>query len=109
MASLDLSATFDLVNVELLVGQLGTIGLPWDLVRLIRAWLGDCEFYVEVGGCCSPIHTSNTGTMDNFRRGLHSKLGAGAKTSLGVCITELKQKTGLIQLVHFGAGNKKAM
>jgi hypothetical protein len=28
--------------------------------------------------------------MDNFRRGLHSYLGAGAKTSLGVCLTELK-------------------
>jgi hypothetical protein len=49
--------------------------------------------------------------MENFRRGLHSYLGAGAKTSLGVCITELKHqnKTCFIQLVHFGAGNKKAM
>jgi hypothetical protein len=28
--------------------------------------------------------------MENFRRGLHSYLGAGAKTSLGVCLTELK-------------------
>ncbi len=28
--------------------------------------------------------------MDNFRRGLHSYLGAGVKTSLGVCLTELK-------------------
>jgi hypothetical protein len=27
--------------------------------------------------------------MHNFRRGLHSNLGAGAKTSLVVCITEL--------------------
>ncbi len=30
------------------------------------------------------------GNMDNFRRGLHSYLGAAAKTSLGVCLTELK-------------------
>ena len=29
-------------------------------------------------------------TMDNFRRGLHSYLGAGAKTGLGVCLSELK-------------------
>ncbi len=29
-------------------------------------------------------------SMDNFIRGLHSYLGAGAKTSLGVCLTELK-------------------
>jgi hypothetical protein len=28
--------------------------------------------------------------MDSYRRGLHSHLGAGAKTSLGACITELK-------------------
>jgi hypothetical protein len=28
--------------------------------------------------------------MDNFRRGLHSYLGAGGKTSLGVCIAEVK-------------------
>ncbi len=28
--------------------------------------------------------------MDNFRRGLNSYLEAGAKTSLGVCLTKLK-------------------
>jgi hypothetical protein len=28
--------------------------------------------------------------MDNYRRGLHSYLGAGTKTSLDVCLTELK-------------------
>jgi hypothetical protein len=32
----------------------------------------------------------DTVIMDNFRRGLHSYLWAGAKTSLGVCLTELK-------------------
>jgi hypothetical protein len=31
------------------------------------------------------------GSMDNFRRGLHSHLGAGAKTSLGVSLTEFEQ------------------
>jgi hypothetical protein len=31
-----------------------------------------------------------TSGMNNFRRGLHSNLGAGVKTSLGVCLTELK-------------------
>ncbi len=30
--------------------------------------------------------------MDSFKRGLHSYLGAGAKTSLGVCLTELKHQ-----------------
>ncbi len=47
--------------------------------------------------------------MDNIRRELHSYLMACAKTSLGVCLTELSFETCLIQLVHFGAGNKKAM
>jgi hypothetical protein len=29
-------------------------------------------------------------SMDNLRRRLHSYLGVGAKTSLGVCLNELK-------------------
>jgi hypothetical protein len=32
------------------------------------------------------ILTHNPMTMDSFRRGLHSYLGAGAKGSLGVCL-----------------------
>ena len=63
MASLDLSAAFDLVNIELLVRRLRIMGLPRDLVRLIRVWLENREFYVEVGGYCSPVHRSNTGTI----------------------------------------------
>jgi hypothetical protein len=45
--------------------------------------------------------------MDSFGGGLHSYLGAGAKTSLGVGLTELKHKKIIMQLVHFV--NKKAM
>jgi hypothetical protein len=41
MASLDLSAAFDLVNVELLISRLRVIGLPRDVVRLIKIWLTD--------------------------------------------------------------------
>jgi hypothetical protein len=44
MASLDLSAAFDLVNVELLVVRLRVIGLPSDLINLISTWLTDREF-----------------------------------------------------------------
>ncbi len=39
----------------------------------------DYLYLVNVGAC-----------MDNYKRGLHSHLGAGAKTSLGVCLSELK-------------------
>jgi hypothetical protein len=30
--------------------------------------------------------------MENFRRGLHSHAGAGAKTGLGTCFNALKHK-----------------
>jgi hypothetical protein len=49
MASLGLSGAFDLVNIELLVRRLGIIGLPRELVGLVRDWLEGREFYVEVG------------------------------------------------------------
>ena len=41
MASLDLSAAFDVVNVELLLKRLQIIGLPDDLVSPIRNWLSE--------------------------------------------------------------------
>ena len=63
MASLDLSAAFDLVNVELLIKRLRIIGLPGDLISLIEIWLTDREFYVEVDGSCSAIFGSGTGTI----------------------------------------------
>ena len=47
---------------------------------------------VGLGGraCVCAIETRLYGlVMDNYRR-LHSHLGAGAKTSLGVCLAELK-------------------
>jgi hypothetical protein len=63
MASLDLSAAFDLVNVELLIKRLRIIGLPGDLINLIEIWLSDRKFYVEVDGSCSAVHGSGTGTI----------------------------------------------
>jgi hypothetical protein len=50
MAILDLSAVFDFVNIELLFKRLIIIGLPSDVVNLIRVWLMDRKFYVEVNG-----------------------------------------------------------
>ncbi len=63
MASLDLSSAFDLVNVELLIKRLRIIGLPNDVVRLIRTWLTDRKYYVKVGEIFSTIHYSSTGTI----------------------------------------------
>ena len=45
MANLDLSAAFDLVNVNLLIKRLRIIGLPKDLTNLIESRLKDRKFY----------------------------------------------------------------
>ena len=47
---------FDLVNTELLVKRLQIMGLPKDLINLIREWLKGRSFYVEVG---NPIANLN--------------------------------------------------
>ena len=63
MASLDLSAAFDLVNVELLIKRLKIIGMPMDLVKLIEVWLTDRKIYVEVDGQVSRILDTADGTI----------------------------------------------
>ena len=45
MASMDLSLAFDLVNTELLVKRLRIMGMPNDLINLIREWLVGRSFY----------------------------------------------------------------
>ena len=55
MASLDLSAAFDIVNVPLLVRRLGVVGLPNDVIELIEIWLKKRYFYVSVNGSESYI------------------------------------------------------
>ncbi len=50
MASLDLSATFGMVNTKLLIKRLGVIGIPSDVVCPIRIWLTDWSFYVTKDG-----------------------------------------------------------
>ena len=41
MASLDLSAAFDTVNINLLLKRMRIMGLPDDLVDLVSVWLKD--------------------------------------------------------------------
>jgi hypothetical protein len=50
MASFDLSAAFDLVNTNLLIKPLQIIGLPTDVVRLIKLWFMDRFFYIFING-----------------------------------------------------------
>ena len=50
VASLNLSAAFDFMNVEILLKRLKIIGLPRDMVDLIRIWLREITFYVTAKG-----------------------------------------------------------
>ena len=58
MASLDLSAAFDVVNVGLLVKRMKIIGLPEDITSLVETWLTERFFYVEVDGVTSRLVTT---------------------------------------------------
>ena len=63
MASLDLSAAFDVVNVELLLKRLNIIGLPSDVIDLVSVWLTNRYFYVSLDGSNSCVHECNVGTV----------------------------------------------
>ena len=39
LAGIDLSAAFDVVDVELLIKRLTLLGLPKDVIKLIKIWL----------------------------------------------------------------------
>ena len=55
MASLDLSAAFDVVNVPLLIKRMKILGLPDDVTCLVEIWLNERYFYVEVDGISSRL------------------------------------------------------
>ena len=63
MASLDLSAAFDVVNVDLLLKRLKIMGIPEDVTSLLESWLKSRLCYVEVRGSCSQFYKSNCGTV----------------------------------------------
>ena len=63
MASVDLSAAFDVVNIDLLMERLRVIGLPEDVLTLIHIWLKNRYFYVELGDQTSIFHEINSGTI----------------------------------------------
>ena len=57
------SSDFDVVNLDLLLTMLRVVGLPADLVALIKTWLSNRNFYVEVNGVNSKFYYSNSGTI----------------------------------------------
>ena len=48
MSSFNLSAAFNVVNIELLLTRLRILGLLVDVVALIEIWLKNRLFYVQV-------------------------------------------------------------
>ena len=63
MASLDLSAAFDLVDLDLLMKRLKIMGLPQDVLDLLEVWLRGRSFYVEANGSASFILGIDIGTI----------------------------------------------
>ena len=63
MSSIDLSAAFDVVNINLLIDRLRVIGLPGDIVDLIKIWLENRSFCVEVNGLNSLFYDVSSGTI----------------------------------------------
>jgi hypothetical protein len=63
VASLDLSSAFDVVNTELLLKRIKKMGLPQDVVGLLREWLVGRIAYVEVEGSCSEFFKVESGTV----------------------------------------------
>ena len=63
MASLDLSAAFDVVNVGLLLKRMKIVGIPDDIIELVKNWLTERYFYVSIDGNNSYVHLSGVGTV----------------------------------------------
>ncbi len=105
VASLDLSLAFDVVNTELLLKCITKMGLPQDVVGLLREWLVGRIAYVEVGGSCSEFFDVDSGTVQGSVLGpvlfnlfispfLEKSSGpAYADDSYHIAISESKQDT----------------
>jgi len=63
VASVDLSSAFDVVNIELLIICLTKMGLPQDIMGLLKEWLVGRIAYEEVEGSCSKFFVVDSGTM----------------------------------------------
>jgi hypothetical protein len=69
MGSLDLSAAFDVVNIDLLITRLTTLGLPSDWMSLLESWLRDRAAFVEVSVDRSLLYDINIGTVQGSMLG----------------------------------------
>jgi hypothetical protein len=63
LSSLDLSAAFDLVDIKLLIKRLYLIGLPGDVINLLRERLSNRHYYVDIDGENSCLFNLLLGTV----------------------------------------------
>ena len=59
----DLSAAFDVVNIDLPLKRLRKMGMPADIPILLESWLKNQQCYVEVRSCWSQYFNSNCVTV----------------------------------------------
>ena len=63
VSSIDLSSAFDVVNIKLLLKRLRIIGLPDDVIDLIKVWLENRFYYVSIDGKNSVLFDLLLGTV----------------------------------------------
>jgi hypothetical protein len=63
VTSLDLSAVFDIVNTNLLIKRLKIVGLPDDVIDLIKVWLKERSYNVSIDGVNSVLFDLLLGTL----------------------------------------------
>ena len=63
MASLDISVAFNIVNVPLLLKWLENLGLPDDVLRLLKTWITNRSYYVNINGANSMVIDLDCGTI----------------------------------------------
>ena len=63
VASLDLTAAFDVINHTILVKRMKKIGIPMIIINVVREWLTGRAFYVDVKGKSSTIRELTHGTV----------------------------------------------
>lgn len=63
MASPDSSATFDVMNVKLLLKRMDIIRVPDDIIQLIKNQLAERYVYETIEGNNSCVHCSGAGTV----------------------------------------------
>ena len=66
IASLDLSAAFDIVNTATIIKRIETIGIPNNIIRLLKTWLTNRSYYMSVNGVNLLVVNLTWGTIQGY-------------------------------------------